>query len=280
MRGRGGYIGFNRVPAAAAFNSAASGVWTLREAESLKRGGTWPVAFVNPTQLSGLQLWLDASDSSTLYDATSGGSLVAADGTVKRWEDKSGNSRHATEATNGPQRKTAVQGGRDVLRFDGTNDLLTFSNIAIPASHTVFAVFGRATSGIVSIPIANSSAENRYPFLWFNSDNVIYQLSNQTFTQHGTANTSTGFFLATTIRTGTTSINVRLAGVSVQTVTTGGGVTDATSENWSAVGSRESLGVKTHHNGDIAELIIYNSALSDTNRGLVEAYLMAKWGLT
>ena len=43
-RPRGGYIGFNRVPAAAAVNSAASGVWTLREAEALKRAGTWPRA--------------------------------------------------------------------------------------------------------------------------------------------------------------------------------------------------------------------------------------------
>lgn len=43
-RPRGGYIGFNRVPDAAAVNSAAVGVWTLREAESLKRAGTWPSA--------------------------------------------------------------------------------------------------------------------------------------------------------------------------------------------------------------------------------------------
>ena len=42
-RPRAGYIGFNRVPAATALNSAASGVWTLREAEALKRAGTWPV---------------------------------------------------------------------------------------------------------------------------------------------------------------------------------------------------------------------------------------------
>ena len=41
-RPQGGYIGFNRVPAAAGLNSAASGVWTLREAEALKRAGTWP----------------------------------------------------------------------------------------------------------------------------------------------------------------------------------------------------------------------------------------------
>ena len=38
----GGYIGFRRVPAASSANSAASGVWTLRDAESLKRAGTWP----------------------------------------------------------------------------------------------------------------------------------------------------------------------------------------------------------------------------------------------
>jgi len=54
-RPRGGYIGFNRVPAASAINSVASGVWTLREAEALKRAGTWPSAPTvpgTPTALS------------------------------------------------------------------------------------------------------------------------------------------------------------------------------------------------------------------------------------
>lgn len=41
-RQQGGYIGFNRVPAASALNSAASGMWTLREAEAMRRAGTWP----------------------------------------------------------------------------------------------------------------------------------------------------------------------------------------------------------------------------------------------
>ena len=41
-RPRGGYIGFNRVPAASAINSAAVGVWTVREAEAMRRAGTWP----------------------------------------------------------------------------------------------------------------------------------------------------------------------------------------------------------------------------------------------
>ena len=33
-------------------------------------------------------------------------------------------------------------------------------------------------------------------------------------------------------------------------------------------------------NGDICEIIIYDSALSDTNREAVENYLLAKWGIT
>jgi hypothetical protein len=46
---QGGYIGFNRVPAASALNSAAVGVWTLREAESMRRAGTWPTAYALPS---------------------------------------------------------------------------------------------------------------------------------------------------------------------------------------------------------------------------------------
>lgn len=40
----GGYIGFNRVPAASARHSAAVGMWTLREAQRFKQAATWPSA--------------------------------------------------------------------------------------------------------------------------------------------------------------------------------------------------------------------------------------------
>jgi hypothetical protein len=44
------------------------------------------------------------------------------------------------------------------------------------------------------------------------------------------------------------------------------------------VGSRSGGGF--YWNGNIAEIVIYNSALSDANRALVEQALIAKWGLT
>ena len=276
MRGRGGFIGTNVVPAAAAFHSAASGLWTVREAEGFKRAGTWPSA--PPAGVgAGLQLWLDASDANTLFDATSGGSLVAADGGVARWEDKSGNARHATQATSGnrPTRKTAIQGGKDVLRFDGSSDNFSLSSITIPASHTVFFVFTRATSGIHSIGLANETeGQSRYVAWWF-TDNIIYQKSNDDFSTQGTANTTTGAFLLTTSRNATTSIAVRRNASQVASVTSGSAVTNAASGTWDRVGSNASF-----HNGDLCEIIVYNSALSNTDRDLVESYLMSKWGIT
>jgi hypothetical protein len=64
----------------------------------------------NLTVTTGLQLWLDGADVSTMYDATSGGSLVTNLGAIARWQDKSGNSRHATQAASG-SRPTRLDNG-------------------------------------------------------------------------------------------------------------------------------------------------------------------------
>ena len=58
------------------------------------------MALWTPAEIA-TSLWLDASDLSTIYDTSVGGSLVADGGSVGRWEDKSGNARHAIQATAG-----------------------------------------------------------------------------------------------------------------------------------------------------------------------------------
>jgi hypothetical protein len=81
------------------------------------------MALWTPTEITA-QLWTDAADSATLFDAVSGGSLVVADGAVARWEDKSGNGRHVTQSTlsNRGLRKVSVQNNLDVIRLDGSSD--------------------------------------------------------------------------------------------------------------------------------------------------------------
>jgi hypothetical protein len=257
---------------AAAVNAVGTGAYTSASSS------VTPTAGSVVTAITGLQLWLDASDALTLFDATTGGSLVAADGGVARWEDKSGNARHATQSDSAkrPARKTSQKNGLDALLFDGSSDAFSLSSITIPASHSVFQVYERL-SGVQSFGIAGVvGASSRYPSLWF-SDGVLYQISNADFTTHGTSSASTGYFLVSTIRNATTSIELRRNGSTVSSVTTGAGVTNAVGGTWTLIGDRLS---SNFHSGNLCEIIVYDSALSDANRSAVESYLMSKWGIT
>lgn len=86
---------------------------------------------VKAREFQGCALALDASTPS-MYDATSGGSLVAANGGVARWEDISGNARHVTQGTSGarPLRKVASINGMDSVLFDGSDDELSNTSVA------------------------------------------------------------------------------------------------------------------------------------------------------
>jgi len=97
---------------------------------------------LKPREIQGCQLALDASIPSSLYDATSGGSLVAADGAVARWEDQSGNARHATQGTSGnrPLRRVAPVGGLDAVEFDGSDDRLSYTLTGASAWTIFFAL--------------------------------------------------------------------------------------------------------------------------------------------
>jgi hypothetical protein len=311
-RPRGGYIGFNRVPAATAINSAASGVWTLREAEALRRAGTWPTLAPGGVG-SGLQLWLDASDASTLYDATTGGSLVAADGGVARWEDKSGNARHATQSTqaNRPVRKTSQQNGLDTILFDGSNDSLSISgsNSSLKFLHstqnTVFIVVRCGTSANpnyrgaifdstddlstsgpgVTLHYDDRASQSRNDLLNFDLWNAIaapdpyvgLEASNNRLT----ANTYLALSLEIDPTTGTAANRIRhrvngSAAVGGNTFT--GTLSTANSKGSFTMGAAGNG--TSPFSGNLAELIIYNAALSGTDRERVEDYLIDKWGIT
>ena len=317
MRGRGGYIGFNRVPAASAINSAASGVWTLREAEALKRAGTWPRNRVTVLPvMTGLQLWLDADDSTTLYDATTGGSLVAADGGVARWEDKSGNARHMTQGTAGsrPTRKTAIQGGLDVLRFDGSAD---FMSVASSTATFNFLHDGDSTTFIVFKPDGTAASE-RFDFLlnnnvqggsitgkigfyirWDNnrsdvaSNRTVVVIANNGIPRFvGVPNTGTfapdtahvlSFVGDMAQSTAGNRGSLRRNGgsaLSLDTSATGNSAVPTENASHNMTLGKSANSADYFYDGDMCEIICYDSALSDTNRALVEAYLLAKWGIT
>ena len=134
-----------------------------------------PTGF-DPRSISGLAAWYDASSAETLFTATSGGSAVAGGGAVARWEDRSGNGFHLGQATanNRPLRITSAINGRDVLRFDGSNDFIERATTSSSMAGSPFSVLSGATMFMVLRRAANNnagahgtrsnSATNHHPF--------------------------------------------------------------------------------------------------------------------
>jgi hypothetical protein len=239
-----------------------------------------------------LQLWLAADDQTTLYDATSGGSLVAADGSVARWEDKSGNGRHATQATSGsrPLRKTAQLNGMGGLSFDGSNDTLMVNAMAsfFSGENPSFTVIGVAktnatgsTQDFFSAALSSSDIENTR-CVW-NAGSQKLQLARESPSVASTKSTSGATNLGTAAK-----VAAWVFGGSTGRVYVNGVADSAATDlshpgpitfNQAAIGSLPRQSPAVFFNGLIFEVIVYNSALSDASRAAAESYLMSKWGI-
>lgn len=222
-------------------------------------------------------LWLDASDASTIYDATSGGSLVAPDGAIARWEDKSGNGRHATQGTgvSQPLRKTAIQNGRDVIRFDGSNDYLSGS---LPAIGT-----GNYTCFIVTIHNSTANFDTSYLLGGDAADSALLVTKGNTDVL--LVGRISGDFLATSNNiTGVKSITVKRDGSLVYGWVNNSSTTPASANPGAQdIAANYKIGAiplfAQHMNGDVVEFLVFTSALSDSDRAAVEAYLNSKWAI-
>jgi hypothetical protein len=311
-RPRSGFIGYTPQPAASAYNSAAGGIWTLREAEELTRAGTWQQVFSSPTQISGLQLWLDASDAGSLYDSTAGGSLVAADGGVARWEDKSGNARHMTQGTAGsrPTRKTAIQGGLDVLRFDGSNDAMSIAasmatfKFLHGSAYSIFAVvrvralntrefifetgpFGSPSGDDGSLGAALAIFSDGKLFHFARAGETA-EINNQSAASTLASGSNYLVSVVGDVSSGTAAAR-SVAKINAGSAIQNNAQTDAVSTSNARIDLTIGRGVGYNGDGsveysdyadlDFCEIAIYNSALSDTARSTVESYLMRKWGI-
>lgn len=250
-------------------------------------------------------LWLDAADSSTLFDATTGGSTPADAGSVKRWRDKSGNDRHVTEATAAPTRRTGVQNGKDIVRFAGSNKLAHTSSSVWNFLHngaSVYHIFIVAKYGTVSDPNALYTTLDT---CGFSSANVgfSYGLDDRS---SASLNNSARLFVArgvTSQGTCASAVNDTLTPNAFALVTIKGDMANGTAADRCAIRVNEaattagntltntaSTSNSTYPltigatgadafflTGDIGEIIIVASDLTTTQRNDCEAYLRSKW---
>lgn len=240
----------------------------------------------DPVGVAGCRSWHDASDASTLYDATSGGSLVAADGAIARFEDKSGNGWHLinTTSTQRPLRKTGITNGLACALFDGTDDRLRTSANFSETGNADFSVFVvakklTATKGTLlgwGVTAASLGAAGIY------DDNTFIQWAYAggnafNFSAVGTANFHLLSYLKSAGVINTTS-TVRKDRSSI--ATSGHSTTTP-----NILAAPLGMGMwadytSLFYHGYVAEMLIYDSKLSDTDRDTVEAYLYNKWLVT
>ena len=225
-------------------------------------------------------LWLDAADTSTITIATG----------VSQWADKSGNGRHATQATSANQ-PTYISSGMNSLGlvdWDGSNDAMTISggtttlHSALSSDNTYSMAWVVKPDTISGQEVLLYVPEGSWKFLVeIKNDGGVYwgdTPDNYRIYSGGSffvANTASFFTL---IKTGSGAGTAHVAGTLNNTFTIqGSGLS-----NTPSLGSAFILGQYPglFYNGKMAEIIISNYSWDTSERQQVEGYLAHKWGLT
>lgn len=251
----------------------------------------------SPTDVSGLALWLDASDLSTItHDA----------GAVSQWDDKSGNGYAFTQGTASEQPTTgATQNARNVLTFDGSGNLAasTASDWNFLSDGTQYTIFVVAKPGVVADPNALygllctsrvTAASTGVSLLWddraagpFNErvTHTVYDGAGTSVTN----NTANGVMAANAyglITVKSDSQNATAAERSAIDVNNGTVYKANTSTRTPGANAEGALRVGSAVDGSfdfvggIAEIAIVGRATTSGEDSSMREYLAAKWGVT
>ena len=243
-------------------------------------------------------LWLDAADAST---------ITTVSGAVSQWNDKSGNGRNATQTTAGnrPATGTATLNGRNVIRYDATDDFLSLSNTAGLTSATAFYFFGVRRSSVAAAAdtvTARSFLVGVTGVYFIGTDSSLV-LSNETtlflagpdapaFPGPRSGATSTGYTRSANAaeiyhvfgQNAGTRFGARVNGSAVTSfVEAGTGGDRAPNICNPALTGFNVGGSGGASNGaivDFAEMLVLTTAPTLDNTQRIEGYLAHKWGLT
>ena len=250
---------------------------------------------VSPANVSGLTHWLDAADPAVLTTSSSGN--------VTQLLDKSSNGIALQSGPNfkpnamaGPTVSTGALNGLNTLRFDGSTEalvsppksgsalsaatvLLVFSQDASASEGNIFTLAkdGFAGTGINGLNIDTSyGSQNALNDVWLVGSTVTLapkyaDWMNGLSVPFGTYNVQSYVIPAS----GTAQSFVNGAPAGSQIVVPG-----TMSNERYTVGTDWNWGDGNQFfPGHVAEVLVYNSALSTADRQTLEGYLAWKWGL-
>lgn len=244
---------------------------------------------VDPADIAGLTLWLDASDPDTLWQDSMMMSAATADGDpVGYWLDRSGNNNHVVQydPTLKPALRTAIQNGKNAIRGDGVNDYIASSAGGADSAFTLFAVTISRLNGVASSPFSvgelvtrknrmlNKPADNTIGFSGYTSASPYYEpVVNSALTW----SSGTGIIAQMKHSSGYISLAKNGGAFSTPALPTSYFGYGLLPYNSTAI--RVMKGGGMAYNGDVCEVLYYAAALSDGDRASVITYLNAKWSV-
>lgn len=188
------------------------------------------------------------------------------DGFVVTWYDQSSNGNNATQSTSANQPLimdngvVIRQGTYPTIKYDGSNDYLSFSNISSNGDWSIFAVTKRTSAGVINNVVASTGTG---PNISQYSDNNFYiqRTTSGTDYYRAAADATADFSLLN----GYNISNVLSAFKNGTAYTLSSELTFAgTSENWNTI-SRYNT---TYSNSTISEVLIWTSDQSSNRTGL------------
>lgn len=213
-----------------------------------------------------LQLWLDASDDSTITESSN---------LVSQWDDKSRNGNDATQGT-GAEQPTFTASGigtKSTLDYDGTADHMDFdSDITLTADFSVFLVLNSDTTTDTRMALADNTTSNKIGVI--NPNKLFVRVVDA-----GSSDTTQTFPAGNSIlyltRNSSNKVDQAFNGGSLNRLFSD--VAQSGTTTYGRVGTDDAA---FFWNGDIAEIIIYNQALTSIERTDIERYLATKWNIS
>ena len=238
-----------------------------------------------PKTISGLQLWLDAADLSTLRQNSNGTTAVAANSDpIGYWADKSGNGRNVLQATSSyrPVFAAGVKGLFPGVTFDGVDDFLesTASGATSIVDSTLIMVARWNDVSGTDTPVIIGRG-----YTGGGEVRAFYRPSGTTKFSWGTWNGDLG---TTTIDVGQNTFNIFAAtqagnqirlykNYSYNSYTYGNTPASPTYNQWDIGGPNN--GYDQYAGITIGEVLVFNRSLEHSEMLTLLAYLNGKWGV-
>lgn len=238
-----------------------------------------------PKTISGLQLWLDGADLSTLRQNSNGTTAVTASSDpIGYWADKSGNGRNVLQATSSyrPVFAAGVKGLFPGVTFDGVDDFLesTASGATSIVDSTLIMVARWNDVSGTDTPVIVGRG-----YTGGGEVRAFYRPTGTTKFSWGTWNGDLG---TTTIDVSQNTFNIFAAtqagnqirlykNYSYNSYTYGNTPASPTYNQWDIGGPNN--GYDQYAGITIGEVLIFNKSLTHSEMLVLLAYLNGKWGI-